>query len=71
MKTPKGLSTLTYIYLAVGSTFFGIILLFAVLVITQNMGIDITTNLWWLAIPVILAVGLNIVLIEIIERIRK
>ena len=71
MKQPEKLPLLTYVFLAVGSFLIGIVLLFIALVVTQNMGIDITQNLWWLALPVVVAVTINIILVELWERFKK
>ena len=61
----------TYVFLAVASVVFGIILVFAVLLACQYFGIDISRNWWILAIPVILAVTLNIILVELYDRYRR
>jgi hypothetical protein len=60
-----------YIYLAVGCGFIGIGLTFVVVFGCQYLGIDIAQNLWVIAIPITIAVILNIVMIELYTKYRK
>jgi hypothetical protein len=60
-----------YIYFAAGCLLFGIVLSFVVVFASYLMGIDIFDNIWILAIPVVLTVLLNILLIEIYLRRKK
>ena len=60
-----------YVYLAVASVIVGMILVLLVLLACQYLGIDISRNWWILGIPVVLAVILNIVLIELYDKFRK
>ena len=62
---------LSYVYLAVGSLALGIIITFGMLFLCQFFGIDINKNLWLIAIPIILAIALNIWFIELYDRHRK
>jgi len=62
---------LSYVYLAVGSLALGIIITFSMLFLCQFLGIDINGNLWLIAIPIILAIALNIWFIELYDRYRK
>jgi hypothetical protein len=62
---------LSYVYLAVGSLALGIIITFIMLFTCQFFGIDINSNLWMIAIPIILAIALNIWFIELYDRYRK
>ena len=62
---------LSYVYLAVGSLAIGIIITFLMLYICRFFGIDINKNLWMIAIPIILAISLNIWFIELYDRYRK
>jgi len=64
MRKPENL-TLYYIYLAVACGATGILLTFAVLFYCDYYGIDISKNLWVLAIPITLSLFLNISLVEI------
>ncbi|MBI2831049.1 MAG: hypothetical protein HYX79_02195 [Chloroflexi bacterium] len=60
-----------YIYMAVGCGAFGLVILFIELLVTQYLGIDVTKHVWLLAIPVILAVSLNVLFIELYRKHRK
>jgi len=60
-----------YILLAVGCVVVGIVVTFAMLVVVQRMGINLEENLWILAIPAVLAVILNIGLVEILQAYRR
>jgi len=63
--------TAEYVYLAVGCGLVGVVTTYAVLIVSAFLGIDIGKNLWVITIPIVLAVTLNILLIEIISRKRK
>lgn len=60
-----------YIYLAVGCLALGMILTFIVLFVCQYFSIDISKNLWIIAIPAVLSILLNIVFIELYLKYRK
>jgi len=60
-----------YVYLAVGSGLLGVVLSFIVVFTCIHLGIDIFENLWVLAIPVTLAVLLNILFVELYHRYKK
>jgi hypothetical protein len=62
---------ITYIFLAAASGIFGVILVFIVLLVCQHFVIDISRNWWILAIPVTLAVTLNVILIELYRKFKK
>jgi hypothetical protein len=62
---------LSYVYLAVGSLALGIIITFAMLFICQLLAVDINNNLWLIAIPIVLAIALNIWFIELYDRCRR
>lgn len=70
MQKPENL-TLYYIFLAVGCSAIGMIATFAVLIVCQYYGIDISKNLWVLAIPLVLSLFLNISFIEIYRKFRN
>ena len=57
--------------MAAASVILGIILVFVALLACQYFGIDISKNWWILAIPAILAVTLNILLIELYDKYKK
>jgi len=62
---------LSYVYLAVGSLALGIIITFVMLFLCQVLAVDINKNLWLIAIPIILAIALNIWFIELYDRYRR
>ena len=62
---------MAYVFLAAASVIVGIVLVFVVLLACQYFGIDISKNWWILAIPVLLAVTLNIILVELYDRYKK
>jgi len=70
MREPDSL-VVAYVFLAAASVLVGIILVFVALLACQHFGIDISRNWWILALPAILAVVLNIVLIELYDKRKK
>jgi len=60
-----------YIYLALGCAFLGILLTFVVIFLCYYFAIDVTQNMWILAVPAILAVTLNILFIELYLNCKK
>ena len=56
------------IYLAVSSGFFGLVITYLILYAINHFGIDISKNWWIVAVPVILAIVLNVCLIEIYRK---
>jgi hypothetical protein len=62
---------MVYLFLAMGSIGLGIILSFVVVFVCRYLEVDIFENLWILAIPLVLAVIVNIVLIEIYNKFKK
>jgi len=61
-----------YIFLACSCAAVGIVITFIVLLIARRLNIDFTgEDIWVLAIPVLLSVALNIILIEIFHKFRK
>ena len=59
------------IYLAVSSAIFGVIITFIVLYVCQYFGIDISRHWWIVAVPVVLAVVLNVCLVELFRKYKK
>ena len=59
------------IFLAVMSGLLGVIIAFIMIFVCSLLGIDILNNIWLLAIPVVLAVVLNIWFIELYHRHKK
>ena len=60
-----------YIFLAVGCVVVGVVLTLVVLGMSVRLGIDIAKNLWVLAIPAVLSLTLNIILLELYHKFRK
>ncbi|MFC1954611.1 hypothetical protein ACFLVZ_02165 [Chloroflexota bacterium] len=60
-----------YIIIAVSSLVVGVIITLILLGIVSRQGIDIFRNLWLLAVPAILALTLNIILLELYRNFRK
>ena len=62
---------MVYVFLAMGSIGLGIILSFVVVFTCQYLGVDIFENLWILALPLIIAVIVNICFIELYSRRKR
>jgi len=60
-----------YIFLAVGCVAVGVVLTFVVLGTSQRLGIDLNEHFWIVAIPAVLAVSLNIILLELYRKYWK
>ena len=60
-----------YIFLASGCVAVGTVIVFIVLAVCQRLGINIDENLWVLAIPAVLSLLLNIMLLEIYRNVRQ
>lgn len=62
---------LVYIYLAGSCAALGTALVFGTLLVCRILLIDITRNYWVLVIPIILTLLINIMLVEVVQRIRN
>ena len=62
---------MVYLFLAMGSIGLGIILSFVVVFLCRYLEVDIFDNLWILAIPLVLAVAVNIFLIALYNKFKK
>jgi len=60
-----------YVYLAVGTGALGTAITFVLLIACQYYGIDLSRHLWLLAIPIGLALFLNVLFIELYNKFRK
>ncbi|MAE10966.1 MAG: hypothetical protein QF432_05330 [Dehalococcoidales bacterium] len=60
-----------YLILAAGSIAVGIVLTFVVLGASVRAGVDLNEQLWLLAVPAVLSVTLNIILLELYRRFWK
>ena len=69
MRKPVSL-IIVYIYLAIGCGILGVVITFLVLFTCQYFSIDIFENFWVLAIPVTLAVLVNVFFIELYLKYR-
>jgi hypothetical protein len=62
------MKTAMYIYLAVGCGMLGVVLTYVMLLICLYYQVDISKNLWVITIPIVTAITLNILLVEVISR---
>jgi len=60
-----------YIILASGCVAVGMVLTFVVLGVCLRLGVSIKENLWVVAIPLVLALILNVSLLELYRKYRK
>ena len=60
-----------YIILAVGCVAVGVVLTFVVLGVSVRLGIDLNKDFWVLAIPAVVALILNITLLELYHRYKR
>ena len=65
------MKTSVYIYLAVGCGFVGVLLTYGMIVVCIKLGVDVSQNLWVITIPIVVAIALNITLIEMLSRRRR
>jgi hypothetical protein len=71
MRDPRRHSlVLTYVYLAAGCVLLGTVLTFALLAVCARLEVDVFRNLWLLAIPSVLSVLVNVLLVELYDRFR-
>ncbi len=70
MKRPESL-ILSYLYLAIGCAALGVIITFLLILACAYFGIDVYKHLWVLAIPVTVAVVLNICFLELYRKYKK
>ncbi len=60
-----------YIILAAGCIGVGVVLTFILLGVTVRAGLNLNENLWLLALPAVLSLSLNILLLELYRKFRK
>jgi H+/Cl- antiporter ClcA len=60
-----------YIALAIGCGSLGVLITFIVLFVCHYFRIDISKNLWVIAIPILLSIFLNILFIEVFFSKKK
>ena len=61
----------TYIYLAAGCVVVGTLLTYLLLLGSQYFGIDLMASIWLLAIPLLFALVLNVILIELYKKLGR
>lgn len=59
------------VYLAIASAAMGIVVVLVVIIICQHYGIDVSRNLWVSAIPVVLSLCFNVLVVEFHDRCKK
>ena len=64
-------TVLTYISLAAGSVFLGTIFTYVLIIAAAYYGIDLSVNLWMLALPLVMALTLNVLFVELYHKFRK
>jgi len=62
---------MVYVFFGVISGLVGIVISFVLVFLFYHLGIDLLKNLWVIVIPVVLAILLNFVLLEIYFRRKK
>jgi len=60
-----------YIILAVGSFILGVLISLSVLALSHRLLVDVFENLWLLAVPAVLTVIINVILLEIYHKFKK
>jgi hypothetical protein len=65
------MSTWEYIYIAVGSAASGIGITFLLILMCQYFGIDIFLHIWLIAVPIVLALFLNVFIIELYHKFKR
>lgn len=57
--------------LAIGCAAMGILMTFVLLGVCNYYGIDLTKNLWLITLPIVIAIVLNIMSLELYDKFRK
>jgi hypothetical protein len=70
MRKPNNL-VFIYIYLAISSAALGSLITFLMILLVRHFQVDFWENLWLLAVPLVLSVTLNVILIEIYLKHRR
>ncbi len=58
----------TYISLAAGCVFVGTILTYLLLLGSEYFGIDLMSNIWLFALPLLVSLALNVLFIELYRK---
>lgn len=59
---------LTYISLAAGCVFIGTILTYLLLLGSEYFGVDLMSNIWLFALPLLVSLALNVLFIELYRK---
>jgi len=59
------------VVLAIGCAAMGILMTFVLLGVCNYYGIDLTKNLWLITLPIVIAIVLNILSLELYDKFRK
>lgn len=62
---------LIFVALAVGCAGLGILMTFVLLGVCNYYGIDLTQNLWLITLPIVIAIVLNILSLELYDKFKK
>jgi len=62
---------LIFVALAIGCAAMGILMTFVLLGVCNYYGIDLTKNLWLITLPIVIAIVLNILSLELYDKFRK
>ena len=60
-----------YVMLAAGCVLVGIIIALLMITIGLRLGINFFQNMWMIAVPAVLAVVINVLLLELYLKLRK
>ena len=62
---------LIFVAMAIGCAALGILMTFVLLGVCNYYGIDLTKNLWLITLPIVIAIVLNILSLELYDKFRK
>jgi exosortase/archaeosortase family protein len=62
---------LIFVSLAIGCAGLGILMTFVLLMACQHFGIDLSQNLWLITLPIVIAIVLNILSLELYDKFKK
>jgi hypothetical protein len=70
MRKPNNL-VMIYIYLAISCAALGSLITFLMILLMRHFQVDFWENLWLLAVPLVLSVTLNVILIELYLKYKR
>jgi len=62
---------LIFAAMAIGCAAIGILMTFVLLGVCNYYGIDLTKDLWLITLPIVIAIVLNILSLELYDKFRK